>query len=57
MTQKQKQLRRYYFRELVAHCDHERWRAKAGPLVLTLKDAREMWRAATVVARASRHGP
>jgi hypothetical protein len=52
MTIRQTQLRHYYFRELVAHADFEHCAKGQGPFILTWRDARLMWQAATIVANA-----
>jgi hypothetical protein len=50
MNLKQRQLRRYLFRGLVAQADDKARRAGAGPLVLSWREARLMWKGATVAA-------
>jgi hypothetical protein len=50
MTTKQRDLRRYLFRSLVAQQDVDRCGAGDGPFVLTWDDARVMWRGATAAA-------
>jgi hypothetical protein len=50
MTTKQRDLRRYLFRGLIAQQDVDCCRAGDGPFVLTWTDARLLWRGATVAA-------
>lgn len=50
MTKHQRDLRRYLFRSLVAQEDTAVCRAGDGPLVLTWREVRNMWRGATVAA-------
>ena len=52
MTTRQRNIRRYFFREMVASHDARICKAGKGPMVLTWREARNFWRIATNGARS-----
>jgi hypothetical protein len=55
MTTRQRNIRRYFFREMIASHDERICKAGKGPMVLTWNEARNFWRKATNGALA--HNP
>jgi hypothetical protein len=47
MSNRQRNIRRFFFREMVASHDERICKAGKGPMVLTWAEAREFWRKAT----------
>lgn len=47
LSRRQKAVRHFFFREMIASHDTRICRAGAGPMILTWRDAREFWRKAT----------
>jgi hypothetical protein len=47
MTFKQKNIRRFFFREMIASHDVRVCKAGNGPMILTWSEARAFWRKAT----------
>jgi hypothetical protein len=52
MTTRQRNIRRYFFREMVASHDERICKAGKGPMVLTWREARNFWCIATNGARS-----
>jgi hypothetical protein len=47
LSNRQRSLRRFFFREMIASHDARVCKAGQGPMILTWREAREFWRKAT----------